>query len=171
MIRSGPETGDIKEGACACHTTRHELALLETFTMDQLREKWRQLFDGDAPRYKKQFLLRRLAYRIQERFYGGISNASRSRLKHIAQGDALARVEVRFAGRDREPGRILPGTRFVRIWNNSRYEVIAGPVGFEYDGQVYRSLSAVARKITGTRWNGRLFFGLVKTRESGGQRV
>jgi len=57
---------------------------------------------------------------------------------------------------------LLPGTRFLRIWNDKRYEVIVREDGFEFEGKTYRSLSAVAREITGTRWNGKIFFGYKK---------
>ena len=56
----------------------------------------------------------------------------------------------------------MPGTRLVRIWNDRRYEVIVLADGYEFEGRTFRSLSAVAREITGTRWNGKVFFGLKK---------
>ena len=170
MAQPEQEMTEVNHGACVHQTAYHELALLETMSMDQLREKWHEVCGSDPPPYKKQFLLRRLAYRMQERHYGGISDSTRSRLKLVAQRDALARIDGRFSDRRQERDRILPGTRFVRIWNNRQYEVTAGPDGFEYEGQVYRSLSAVARKITGTRWNGRLFFGLREKSGGGGKR-
>ncbi len=84
------------------------------------------------------------------------------------QGDPVAWVDGRVAGNLRNKADILPGTRFVRIWKDRRYEVLAHPNGFEYDGRIFRSLSAVSREITGTRWNGRLFFGLKKNNDAGG---
>jgi hypothetical protein len=64
---------------------------------------------------------------------------------------------------DRKPNEtILPGTRLVRIWKDRRYKVVAQAEGFEYDGWIFKSLSAVAREIAGTRWNGMVFFGLKK---------
>ena len=81
----------------------------------------------------------------------------------IAQHDPVARVDVRVSEESQSKNGILPGTRFVRIWKGCRYEVLAQEKGFEYDGRIFRSLSAVAREITGTRWNGRLFFGLKKS--------
>ncbi len=111
-----------------------QLATLETMSLEQLHEQWRDLYGGEPPRYRRRFLIKRLAYRVQELFYGGLS-----------------------------------GTRFVRIWKDRRHEVLAHENGFEYDGRMFRSLSAVARDITGTRWNGRLFFGLKKGDDAGGR--
>jgi hypothetical protein len=118
-----------------------QLAVLSKMSLEQLREKWLELFGGEPPFYKSQFMIKRLAYRIQELYYGGLSETAKAEQK---------------SGADR----ILPGTRFVRIWNGKRYEVITGNDGFEFQGRTFRSLSAIAREITGTRWNGKLFFGL-----------
>ena len=76
-------------------------------------------------------------------------------------------MESRTSGVAQGQADILPGTRFVRIWKDRRYEVLAHPNGFEYDGRMFRYLSAVAREITGTRWNGRIFFGLKKDNRGG----
>ena len=87
----------------------------------------------------------------------------------MTQAGPVARVVRRVSGNPRSQVDILPSTRFVRIWKDRRYEVLAHENGFEYDGRMFRSLSAVAREITGTRWNGRLFFGLKKGNDAGGQ--
>ena len=137
--------------------------------MEQLHEKWRDLYGGEPPGYKRQFFIKRLAYRIQELFYGGLSEAAKARLQQVAQGDPVARVDRRVSDNSQGKADILPGTRFVRIWKDRRYEVLAHPNGFEYEGRIFRSLSAVARDITGTRWNGRLFFGLKKGDDAGGR--
>ena len=80
----------------------------------------------------------------------------------------MARMQRRVSGNPRSQVDILPGTRFVRIWKDRRYEVLAHENGFEYEGRMFRSLSAVAREITGTRWNGKIFFGLKKGNDAGG---
>ena len=164
--RGSPESSN---GSRARHSVLRQLATLETLSMEQLQEQWRDLYGGEPPGYKRQFLIKRLAYRIQELFYGGLSEAARTRLRHVAQGDLVARVDGRVSGNPRSKADILPGTRFVRIWKDRRHEVLAHPNGFEYEGRMFRSLSAVAREITGTRWNGRLFFGLKKGHDAGGR--
>ena len=168
MNQFGKGSPERRKGSRTRHSVLRQLATLETMSLEQLHEQWRDLYGGEPPRYKRQFLIKRLAYRIQELFYGGLSEAAQAHLRHVAQGDPVARVDRRVAGNPRNKADILPGTRFVRIWKDRRYEVLAQENGFEYDGRIFRSLSAVAREITGTRWNGRLFFGLKKNNDAGG---
>ncbi len=162
MNESGKPFQKRNHTARSRHSVLRQLATLETMTLEQLRQKWLDLYGSDAPCYKKQFLIKRLGYRIQELFYGGLSEAAKAHLSQVAQEDPVARVDVRVPEKRQGKDGILPGTRFVRIWKDRRYEVLAQENGFEYDGRIFRSLSAVAREITGTRWNGRLFFGLKK---------
>lgn len=76
--------------------------------------------------------------------------------------DPVATINRRIPGERKSNQAILPGTRLVRVWNDRRYEVIVLADGYEFEGRTFRSLSAVAREITGTRWNGKVFFGLKK---------
>ena len=92
---------------------------------------------------------------------------AKTRLRQVAQAGPVARGDRRVSDNPPSQVRILPGTRFVRIWKDRRYEVLAHENGFEYDGRMFRSLSAVAREITGTRWNGKIFFGLKKGKRGG----
>jgi len=137
-----------------------QLATLQSMSLDQIREKWLDLYGTEPPQYKKQFLVKRLAHQIQELFYGGLSEQAKSHLKKVAETDPVATVICKIPEERKSQEAILSGTRFVRIWNDQRYEVIARESGFEYDGRIFRSLSAIAREITGTRWNGKIFFGL-----------
>ena len=139
-----------------------QMALLQSMSLDQLREKWFDLYGGEPPQYKKQFLVKRLGYRIQELFYGGLSERAKTHLGQVAKGDLVATVNRRIPEERNANETILPGTRLVRIWNDQRYEVTVQAEGYEFDGRTFRSLSAVAREITGTRWNGKVFFGLKK---------
>ncbi len=147
-----------------------QLAVLQTLSLEQLHEKWLDLYDSKPPKYKKQFLMKRLAYRIQAAFADSnslcgerkLNEKARQCLKNVAASDPMATVLQRKPTDNKAGERILPGTRFVRVWNGRRYEVIAREKGFEYEGCIYRSLSAVADKITGTHWNGKVFFGLKK---------
>lgn len=139
-----------------------QMALLQSMSLEQLREKWLDLYGEEPPQYKKQFLIKRLAYRIQELFYGGLSEQAKAHLQHAAKEDPVATVKRRIPQEKKKSETILAGTRLVRIWNDQRHEVIVLAEGYEYDGRVFRSLSAVAREITGTQWNGRVFFGLKK---------
>ena len=169
MNQFGKGSQESSNGSRARHSVLRQLATLETMTMAQLHEKWRDLYGGEPPGYKRQFLIKRLAYRIQELFYGGLSEAAKAQLRRVGQDDPVARVDRRVSDSPQGKADILPGTRFVRIWKDRRYEVLAHENGFEYEGRMFRSLSAVAREITGTRWNGKIFFGLKKSNDAGGQ--
>jgi len=100
-----------------------------------------------------------LAYRIQEKAYGGLTPATAKRLSALA--DALEKD--RFAVPTDAP-QIRSGTRLVREWRGKMHEVLAFENSYEYDGKKFASLSQIARHITGTRWSGPLFFGLKDTK-------
>jgi hypothetical protein len=143
-----------------------QLAALQDMPLTELQEKWKDLYGNEPPRFKRSFLIKRLAYRIQELFYGGLSEESEKKLAEAAAKDPLCYLgekSIAVEATYNRTGKILPGTRFVREWNGNRYEVIARRKGFEYDGRMFRSLSAIATEITGTRWNGRVWFGLRST--------
>jgi len=96
-----------------------------------------------------------LAYRIQEICYGGLKLATRAELKRMARNlekDPSSELAARV--------RIKPGTRLFRQWRGQMHEIFVTETGYEYRGDLYRSMSEVARKITGTRWSGPAFFGL-----------
>ena len=139
-------------------TVLQQVAVLRKMPLDALRLRWRALFGTEPPGYKREHLIRRLAYRIQELAYGGLSDAAKEQLTQIADaaGDQVTRKKRRKA-KSTQP---LPGTRLVREWRGVRHEVIALVGGYEYQGKPYRSLSAVAKAITGAHWSGPQFFGL-----------
>ena len=117
---------------------RRQLLSLGTLTREELTEKWKDLFGRTPPNYGTLFMRKRLAWRIQELFYGDIPEALQ-RVLH-GDGDPLKPKTGR---------RMRPGTMLVRMWHGARHEVTIRQNGFEYQGQLYRSLSAVAKKITG----------------------
>ena len=139
-----------------------QIVLLQSMRLEELREKWIDLFGSVPPQYKKQFLIKRLVYRIQELFYGGLAEQAKAHLSQVAQADPVATVTRRIPEERKSNKVILPGTRLVRIWNERIYEVTVQADGYEYEGRMFKSLSALAREITGTRWNGKVFFGLKK---------
>lgn len=134
-----------------------QLAALEKMKLVELQDKWRDLYGTEPPNFRKTFLQRRLAFRIQELFYGGLEEPVKAKLREIAEEDGEAK---KAKSRIEFNGRILPGTRFTREWRGRIYETIVRDDGFEYNGQAYRSLSAIATAITGTQWNGRKWWGL-----------
>jgi hypothetical protein len=141
-----------------------QLAELETLPAGKLEDRWRALFGSDPPACQRRFLVKRLAYRLQELAHGGLSEAARARMNEIAEEAGLDE-EASLPGRGRRAAarkRELPvaGTRLVRMWEGRRHEVTVTATGFEFEGRPYRSLSAIANVITGGHWNGRVFFGL-----------
>ena len=141
-------------------TVLRQLTELQDMPFPALKDRWRNLYGTEPPRYKRQHMIRRLAYRIQELAYGGLSEETKTELERIAtEADAnpAAALRKRHKPKITHP---LPGTRLVRDWNGTRHEVTAIDGGFEYSGRRYRSLSAVAKAITGAHWSGPQFFGL-----------
>jgi hypothetical protein len=115
-----------------------------------------------VPGYNRVFLVKRLSYRVQELAYGGMSPDTRAKLDGIleAEGfDDLGRASARPKAKPPAEG-IVPGTLLVRDYQGERYTVTVIADGFEFQGKPYKSLSPIAREITGTNWNGPAFFGL-----------
>ena len=142
-----------------------QIAELETLSFPELKARWRELFDTEPPSYNRSHIVKRLAYRIQELACGGLNEATRDHLReHLKREDLDTETQsaARMARRQRKNGVPVIGTRIVRDWHGERHEVTVVEGGFEYEGRRYRSLSAIARAITGTRWNGPAFFGLRK---------
>ena len=140
-----------------------QIAGLQTLTHDELQERWRELYEAPPPRvWNRPFLLRRLAYRIQELAFGGLPEETKRELERIAEADAKSRPGRKKKAENSRGKGDLPvvGTRFLRRWQGRDYEVVTVLGGYEYEGTRYGSLSAIAEKITGTHWNGRVFFGL-----------
>jgi hypothetical protein len=134
-----------------------QIAALKTTPTPVLKERWRKLFASEPPPYNRRFLESRLAYRIQELAYGGLKPTTVARL------DALAEQLVSGKGiiKPRKAmDRPVVGTRLIREWQGVPHEVIVRIDGYAYQGRPYKSLSAVAKAITGTQWNGPVFFGL-----------
>jgi Protein of unknown function (DUF2924) len=139
-----------------------QVAALKAAPAGLLKARWRELFDSEPPPYNRRFLESRLAYRLQELAYGGLSADAQRRLK-AAAGDLPSKGSK--AGKRSAGDRPISGTRLIREWKGVEHQVTVREADFEYQGRPYKSLSAVARTITGTRWNGLVFFGL-KTQRS-----
>ena len=132
-------------------------------SLNELRKKWVDLFGSDPANLSKQYLVRRLAYRVQELTLGGLSKATREKLTSWAENPKETEKKT-----VREKSALQSGTRLLRDWHGERYEVIVQEDGFLFQGKKYRSLSAIARSITGTHRGGRRLFGLQPTSSKGG---
>ncbi|MET3791809.1 DUF2924 domain-containing protein [Aquamicrobium terrae] len=134
------------------------LAEIGTMDMAALQAMWRELNGTEPPRHNRKFLESRLAYRVQELKLGGLKPQTRARLKALA--DELDEKAGNKLRKGRVNDRLIAGTRLIREWQGIEHCVTVTAHGFDYQGRPYKSLSAIARAITGTRWNGPLFFGI-----------
>ncbi len=121
-----------------------------------LRAEWRRLYRSHPPlRIRRDLLVLAIAWKLQEKFHGGLTAAQKRKLAGIAEelrknGDLSACPAIR----------LKPGLRLVREWRGETHDVLVLEDGFEWNGERRRSLSAIAREITGTHWSGPRFFGL-----------
>ena len=137
-------------------TVEQRLAELPRLDRDSLQRQWEKLFGHPAPRRVRRDLLRRvIAHRIQEQAYGGLKPAAVRQLRRIAEG-----LKSGTAPMAAPTASLRPGARLMREWNGETHVVDVTAEGFTWRGKAYRSLSAIACKITGARWSGPRFFGL-----------
>ena len=143
--------------ATAC---REALARLPELNLGELRREWRTLYKTEAsPHLSRELLVRAVAYRMQEVTLGGLRPGRQRQLRQIAQ-----QFKQTGAAKIRARPELKPGTRLMREWQGRTCEVLVLDDGFSWQGTHHRSLSAIARKITGTAWSGPLFFGLKPNR-------
>jgi hypothetical protein len=141
-------------------TVLAQLSALKAAPVAELKRKWRELFDREPPAYNRRFLENRLAYRVQELAYGGLTEEAVERLDALAD-ELEGKTPKRRSALETRP---IAGTRLIREWRGAEHCVTVRQEDFEYQGRPYKSLSAVARHITGTQWNGLVFFGLKNSR-------
>ncbi len=138
-------------------TVLARLTALKAKPVKELKADWQALFGGAAPNNSRAFLELRIGHRIQELAYGGPDRDTRRMLDLLAdEVEGIGRGKNQIA----DPRNPVAGTRLVREWNGTEHTVTVMNDSFEWQGRRFRSLSAVAREITGTRWNGYRFFGL-----------
>ena len=133
---------------------------LEEASRGTLVAQWRRHYRSEPPRYASvEFMRQAIAYAIQERELGGLPASAQRELLAIAKGTQPAGTSSKI--------KIKPGTKLLREWDGKTHEVLVTDKGFVWNGATYGSLSAVAMAITGAKWSGQRFFGLLKKR--GGQ--
>ena len=137
------------------------LAALTTMATPDLKQQWRDLFGTEPPPYNQKFLSNRLAYRVQELAYGGLKPSTIARLEALGEQLDGGNLAIRRIRADRKP---TAGTTLVREYQGVEHRVTVRADDYEYQGRMYRSLSAIARAISGTTWNGLVFFGLKNRR-------
>ncbi|ARU21557.1 PTS fructose transporter subunit IIA [Ralstonia solanacearum] len=126
--------------------------------MPELWKLWDRYFSYRPAKPNRDFVESRIAYKLQEEAFGGLSPATRERLERI--GASHSKIQKRSASREFN---FVPGTVLLREWGEREHKVTVTADGaFEYEGKIFKSLTAVARHITGAHWSGPLFFGLTK---------
>ncbi len=133
-----------------------EISGLADLDTDVLRQRWAELHGmAPAPRISRDVLIRGVAYRLQEDAHGGLSKSCRRQLQRLAEtlrdGGSVPTTQAQS---------FKPGTKFIREWKGKVHEVVIAGDSYIWAGKSYRSLSQIARAITGTRWSGPRFFGL-----------
>lgn len=139
-----------------------QVAALPKMTTLELWTLWDRYYPRRPKHINRDFLESRLAYKLQEAAHGGLSADTRKRLATI--GMRHSKIQTRRPPRDIQ---LAPGTVLVREWGEREHQVTVSAAGtFVYEGRDFKSLSAVARHISGTRWSGPLFFGLRREEEA-----
>ena len=134
-----------------------QLASLDKMSMANLKVRFLELYGFECGATNAKGLRNRIAYKLQEIYLGGLSDEDKNLLEKLADNDPVANLNFADA-RPRPPAK---GARLRREWREKTYEVVVRDDGdFEYDGEIYHSLSSIAGVITGTHWNGKKFFGV-----------
>jgi Protein of unknown function (DUF2924) len=142
-----------------------EIATLPALSKAELLTRWHERLKQAPPSHlNKPILVPLLAYRLQEQAYGGLKPAYKRRLQQLAE--SFERNPNRAGRTALSSARIKSGTRLIRQWDGQTHQVTVAEQGFEYKGERYKSLSEIARLITGTRWSGPLFFGLKQSEKN-----
>ncbi len=121
---------------------------------DALKAEWVRRYGARAPNLSPELLRLGIGFKLQEERLGGLGRSTRGFLRQLA-----ARV-AEPENKSPIPRKLTPGTRLVRDWHGVGHTVVVLEDGFEYDGQRWRSLTSIAKAITGSHWNGPRFFGL-----------
>jgi Protein of unknown function (DUF2924) len=137
-------------------TLEDKISGLPSLTKAQLLVVWSENFNQTPPQtLRKELMVPILAYRMQEREFGGLSHCARHRLQEITSSLKKGKQPTKAL----EAGPEL-GTRLVRSWRGELHEVLVTGESYEYRGQQYSSLSKIANEITGAHWSGPAFFGI-----------
>ena len=139
--------------------TAAKIKKLAALSLNELRSTWVSLFSEPPPKLaRSDYLIRAIAFHIQETASGAPPKSSARRLQKLVNGTASETVSQPHA-----LNKLRPGARLLREWQSETHEVLVITGGFQYRGKVFKSLSQIARLITDTRWSGPLFFGLKRT--------
>lgn len=132
------------------------LERLAAMSPEEMKAEWAQRYAAPTPGISPELLRLGIGYKLQEQRLGGVSRSTRSLLRQVT-------TQIASVGSSKPlPRKLTPGTRLVRDWHGVGHSVVVLNSGFEYDGKHWKSLSAIAKAITGAHWNGPRFFGLAE---------
>jgi hypothetical protein len=162
----------VRRDRAAMATVSGQLVALETMSVGELVEKYREVFGVPTRTRNKPYLRKRVAWRIQELAEGGLSERALAKIEELAPlapvrwrpernagGEGHASGGAATSARSHDPRLPTPGSVLVRIHKGIEHRVTVLADGFEYNGERHQTLSKIAKRITGTQWNGHLFFG------------
>lgn len=139
---------------------------LQYLSREELIKIWKKLFKTNSPQHaRKEFLIKHIAWEMQAKKQGGYSKETKQKLEKLSvklSSGKTTEIKLLEAVKTVSALEIKAGTKLIREYKGEKHEVIAIDKGFGYKNKVYKSLSAIANEITGTRWNGKVFFGLKK---------
>ena len=145
-----------------------EIMALRNAPVEELLRRYKELYGEDATSNNRLYLWRKVTYKLQEREYGNLSAKARNRLKAlIEEYDPINNKALRpnkpapcAPAISKDKRLPIPGTVITKEYKDAKYQVKVLEKGFEYKGKIYKTLSAIAKEITGSHWNGYLFFNL-----------
>ncbi|WP_281647604.1 DUF2924 domain-containing protein [Parendozoicomonas sp. Alg238-R29] len=141
-------------------TLAAQVAHIMTMNNKQLCQTWKELLGKEAPALHTKILRQRLVWKVQEQALGGLSDLTKKRLLQVKQSILKDKKTPK-----NKTCQLPNGTRLMREYLHEEHEVVVTQEGFEYRGQLYKSLTAIAKVITGSQWNGPAFFGLRKEQQ------
>ncbi|MHA1539269.1 MAG: DUF2924 domain-containing protein [Alphaproteobacteria bacterium] len=146
----------LRKGSVYVSHRRYNMLNLVELSTEEIKEEWFKAFKIDPPKFtRRQFLEKYLIWEMQKKRLGGLKRETQTELnvliKAMREGKPLKESKTLI---------IKEGTKLIREYQGRQHEVIVQEKGYLYQDKAYRSLSAIAREITGTRWNGRIFFGV-----------
>jgi len=143
-----------------------QIQVLKNVTLSTIQERYKELFNAaEAPCANKPYLIKKIAYRLQETAYGGLSDEAKVRIAELIEkydpiNDKTLKPDRPIVAGSKDKRIPLPGTVIIKDYKGSLYQIKVLEKGFEFAGKIYKSLSAIAEEITGADWNGYLFFSL-----------
>ena len=143
--------------SAASHSIRDLIRALPELPKQRLFALWTETFGRSPGKMRPEVMLPILAFSLQEKTYGGLPLGTKEQLRQIAFS-----LSPKSRQQNEARARFKTGTRLIREWKGTRHEVSLTPDGYEYKGVIYKSLSSIASRITGTHWSGPAFFGTKK---------